>query len=99
MKTLSIIFTLLICSTLADAQSKTYYVDSAATNDSATCVQAQSTSTPKKTLQSALTCATAQNADIIQLRAGTHVVGQIDPPSGTSYANALTITNYPGETV
>src|SRR5690242_8190134 len=100
MRYLLYLFAVIILCGVASAQN-TYYVDTAGSNSN-TCTQAKNTATPKATLggaSGAISCATAGNGDIIQMRAGTHVVGQIDPPSGTSYANALTITNYPGETV
>jgi hypothetical protein len=81
------------------ASATTYYVAASGGSDSNNCTQAQSTSTPKLTLASAFGCVTASNGDTIQMRGGTYAVGLIDPPSGTSYANALTITNFSGETV
>lgn len=97
MKLILVVLTILLSAVSVSAQT-TFYVSTTG-NNANDCTQAQSTSTPKLTLASALGCVTPGAGDIIKMRGGTYAVGVIDPPSGTSYANALTITNYPGETV
>ena len=80
---------------------KIYYV---ATNgsDSNSCSAAQSTSTPKRNItgtNGGLSCLTAGNADILDIRSGTYNDRILSVVSGTSYANAATIRAYSGETV
>lgn len=84
------------------AAAATYYV---ATNgsDSYSCSQAQSTSTPKRTIGSGVRCLVGGNGDKLYIRGGTYAesIGQsgVYPPSGSSWTNAATIAGYPGETV
>lgn len=66
-------------------------------NDSNTCMQATSTSTPKLTLASGMACLSA--GDTLYVRAGTYAEAIQNPTlaSGTSWDNKVRITNYPGE--
>lgn len=77
---------------------KTYYV---ATNgsDSNSCSAAQSTSTPKRSINAGLSCLTAGSADILDIRSGTYSDRITSVVSGTSFANAATIRAHSGETV
>lgn len=90
---------------VAQAEATTFYVslttNSPPGNDANTCTQAQSTSTPKATFASAVTCLTP--GDTLQIRAGTYteklVSGSGGIPGGTSWAVPVTLSAYPGETV
>ncbi|MEO8256964.1 MAG: right-handed parallel beta-helix repeat-containing protein [Acidobacteriota bacterium] len=83
------------------AQAATYYV---ATNgsDGRSCGQAQSVSTPKLTLNSAVACLAA--GDTLYVRNGTYNESLIASiyggglPSGTSWSNKVRIAAYPGDT-
>lgn len=81
----------------------TFYV---ATNgsDSNTCTQAQSTSTPKRSISGSsggISCLSAGST--LYIRAGNYaeLIASYNTsiPSGTSWTNAVTIAGYPGETV
>ena len=89
----------------AVAHAATYYV---ATNgsDLRSCSQAQSSSTARLTLNSALTCLKA--GDTLYVRGGSYDESLLTNiyynagngfPSGTSWSNKVRIAAYPGETV
>lgn len=84
----------------SSAWGATYYTATTG-NDSNTCEQAQSTSTPKLTIAAGLTCMTA--GDTLYIRAGLYAevirTNTQFVPTGTSWANPVTIAAYPGETV
>jgi parallel beta-helix repeat protein len=79
------------------AQAASYYVATNG-NDTNSCVQAQSQSTPKLTLNNAIGCLRA--GDTLLVRGGTYgeVLNNIIP-SGTSWSNKVRIAAYPNETV
>jgi parallel beta-helix repeat protein len=77
---------------------KTYYVGTNG-SDSNSCTQAQNTSTPKRTILSGLSCLTAGNGDVVDIRSGTYSDVIRFVVSGTSYTNAATIRAHAGETV
>ncbi len=78
----------------------TYYVATNG-NDSVPCVTATNTTTPKRTINNALSCLVP--GDTVYIRAGTYPEsissnrGTI--PVGTSWNAPVTIAGYPGETV
>lgn len=87
----------------APAAAAMYYVSTAG-NDTNSCAAAQAAATPKLTIAAGLTCLAA--GDTLFLRGGTYTGSSnlIDSerssvPSGTSWAAAITIAGYPGETV
>src|SRR5438093_817612 len=79
------------------ATAATYYVATTG-NDSRSCVTSQTITTPKQTIQSGIACLTA--GDTLYLRQGTYqesiLSGSPSFPSGTSWANPVTIASYPG---
>ena len=79
---------------------KTYYVAKNG-NDSNSCAQAQSTSTPMRSIKRGITCLAA--GDTLLVRSGSYderiVNWQMTIASGTSFANPVTIAAYPGEAV
>ncbi len=67
-------------------------------NDANSCAQAQSISTPKRTVTAGASC--LQPGDTLYVRAGTYVESLIDNvPSGTSWSAPVRIAAYTGETV
>lgn len=76
-------------------------------DDSRSCVTASNILTPKLTVMAGVGCATAANGDTVYIRGGSYASipgNNIDAQrfpvaSGTSWANAVTISGYPGETV
>ena len=79
------------------AYAATYYVSTSG-NNSYSCAQAQSTSTPKRTLNNAVAC--LSGGDTLLVRAGTYPEALLNNvPSGTSWTNKVRIAAYPGETV
>lgn len=84
------------------AAAATYYVATSG-SDSYSCSQAQSSTTPKRTIGSGIGCLAAGAGDRLLIRGGTYAenIGQsgVYPPSGTSWTNAATIAGYAGETV
>jgi hypothetical protein len=75
----------------------TYYVAKTG-NNSYSCMQAQSASTPKLTINSGISCLAA--GDTLIIKAGTYVEGINDTiPSGTSTAARTTIRANAGDTV
>ena len=79
------------------AHAATYHVAKNG-NDGNTCVQAQSTSTPKVTIAGGLKCLVA--GDTLLIRAGTYDEGiNNNVPSGTSWSSKVRIAAYSGETV
>jgi hypothetical protein len=75
----------------------TYYTATSG-NDSRTCVQARTSTTPKQTINSALPCLAA--GDTLLVRVGTYNEALVNPAlAGTSWANKIRIAAYPGETV
>lgn len=84
----------------SEANAATYYVAKTG-SDSNSCTSVQSTSNPKLTIKSGLSCLKA--GDILSIRAGTYNE-RIDTqsqtvPTGTSWSTPVTIAAYPGETV
>jgi hypothetical protein len=75
---------------------KIYYV---ATNgdDAYSCTQAQSQSTPKRTLNAAFSC--MASGDTLQVKGGTYSAPTRMPPSGTSWSNATRIRRYGSDIV
>src|SRR5262245_6056800 len=91
-----------VCSAV-NADAATYYV-SLSGSDSRSCGQAQSLSTPKRTLNNAVSCMGA--GDTLYVRGGVYdeslMVNQYSSggiPSGTSWDNPVRIAAYPGEAV
>ncbi len=93
----------LACPALVAAN--TYYVATTG-SDSNSCTTAQSSTAinAKLTVRAAIGCATAQHGDAVRIHAGTYTSSDdwIDTqtytiPSGTSFANALTISGVTGE--
>src|SRR5262249_55927069 len=76
------------------AQAATYYA-SPSGNDGNSCVQAQNTATPKRTIQNATNCLSP--GDTLRLRSGTFSERfDWSTPSGTA-GNPIIIENFPGE--
>jgi hypothetical protein len=82
----------------AVAQSgATYYVATNG-NDNYSCSQAQSTFTPKLSLNNALRC--LQAGSTLLMRGGTYSEGLVNPPiAGTSWNSKVRIAAYQGEAV
>lgn len=78
------------------AWAATYYVATTG-SDAVSCATAQTITTPKLTLVSAIACLTA--GDELQVRAGTYTQQIATVPSGTSWAAKVRIVAYTGETV
>ena len=81
------------------ASAATYYVATTGTN--ATCVAAQTITTPAQTIAFGVGCLSA--GDTLYIRTGTYAE-RIDPndytiPSGASWVAPITIAGYPNETV
>ena len=89
---------LLFCFVLsADvARAATYYVAKNGSNVNS-CAQAQSSSTPKSTVNGALGCLIA--GDTLLVRGGVYDESISSMPSGTSWTNKIRVAAYPGETV
>jgi hypothetical protein len=80
------------------AHAATYYTAKTGVDRGRTCAQAQSSSTPKQTVASGLTCLSA--GDTLYVRAGSYDEGTLSSiPSGTSWSSKVRIAAYPGETV
>jgi parallel beta-helix repeat protein len=82
------------------AVSATYYVATSG-NDGASCAQAQTLTTPKRTIAAGMSCARA--GDRVSIRGGSYPEN-IDSnrqiiPTGSSWADAPVIAAYAGETV
>lgn len=80
--------------------AQTYYVATTGSNSN-NCTAAQTITTPKQTLASALACLTAAGSTLM-IRGGSfteNISSTQITVSGTSYANAVTIQAYPGEAV
>lgn len=87
----------IICLLGATGEAATYYVKKTG-SDGNSCATAQSASTPKLTINSALACLTAAG-DVLRIGQGTYVESIIYtalPVSGTA-ANPITITQIVGE--
>ena len=86
--------------TPAVATAATYYVAKTG-SDSKSCTSAQSTSSPKRTIRSGISCLKA--GDTLYVRAGTYAEpissSAITLPTGTSWSNAPRIAAYSGEKV
>src|SRR5215204_1460060 len=84
----------------AAANATTYYVAKTG-SDSKSCTSAQSTSSPKLTIKSGLSCLKA--GDKLSIREGTYsevINSQAQTvPAGTSWSSPVTIAAYSGETV
>jgi parallel beta-helix repeat protein len=83
------------------AYASTFYVARNG-SDSYSCAQAQNTSTPKLTLNNAVSCLSA--GDTLLVRGGTYPEALVyfsgtTAPSGTSWTNKVRIAAYPGEVV
>jgi len=100
MKKLGLLFLIGYSVSAGVAHAATYYVSKTG-NNSTSCAQAQSTSTPKGTIGAGLGCLVA--GDTLLVRAGTYdeVIKDnvVSVPSGTSWTNKVRIAAYPGETV
>ena len=88
---------LLLCVvTEGAAEAATYYVSSSG-NDGNSCGQAQASSTPKQTINSAIGCLVA--GDTLLVRAGNYPewlsIGVV--PSGSSWTSRVRIAAYPGD--
>jgi len=84
-------------------EGATYYVAKTGT-DSNSCTQAQSTATPKLTINAGLAC--LSSGDTLQIRVGTYNqaidnlnAGSNIPSGNGSFTSATRIMAYPGETV
>ena len=78
------------------AAAATYYVAKNGSNNHS-CSSAQSTSAPKLTIKSGLSCLKA--GDTLFIRAGTYGEAIYNPPSGSSWSSPVTISAYSGESV
>lgn len=92
----------LVLASTVPVSAATYYVSpttgSPIGSDARSCGTAQTISTPKATLGSAVACLTP--GDTLLVRAGTYVEALIGTiPSGTSWSNKVRIAAYPSETV
>jgi parallel beta-helix repeat protein len=103
MKRLGLLFVIGYTVSAGVAQAATYYVSKTG-NNSNSCAQAQSISTPKQTLSGtsgALQCLSA--GDTLFVRAGTYdeSIDLRSTPmrSGTSWSSIIRVANYNGETV
>src|SRR5262245_61638725 len=81
----------------ASAQAATYYV-SLSGSDGRSCSQAQSASTPMRTISSGANCLGA--GDTLYVRSGTYNESLVNiPVAGSSWGSPVRIASYPGETV
>jgi len=83
------------------ASAATFYVGTNG-DDSNSCIQAQEPSTPKRNIvgeSGGVSCLTAANGDILDIRVGTYADNITVVPSGTDWSNAVTIRAHSGETV
>jgi hypothetical protein len=78
------------------ANAATYYASKSGSN-SYSCAQAQSTSTPRQSVNAGIGCLAA--GDTLLVRGGSYDEGISSVPSGTSWSNKVRIANYPGEVV
>ena len=87
----------LMCSatllSLSTAQAADYYVAKKKSQDKYSCAQAQSISTPKKTINSALAC--LGPGDTLYVQPGTYQEWILNPPGGTN-GNLTRIVAYDG---
>jgi len=90
-KSASIVFVVVSCVSPAAADAATYYVAKTG-NDSYSCSQAQSQSTPKLTIQAGISCMVS--GDALQIKAGTYARPMTNPPGGASFSKPTTITHY-----
>ena len=87
----------LLCFGATVTEAATFYT-ALAGNDANSCAQAQSISTPKRTVTAGASC--LQPGDTLYVRAGTYVESLMDNvPSGTSWSAPVRIAAYAGETV
>jgi parallel beta-helix repeat protein len=85
-------------SVTAPPPSGTAYYVATTGNDAVTCTQATNIGTPKRTLNNAVTCLTPGSTLLI--RGGTYLEAlYVNIPSGSSWANPVTLKSYPGEVV
>jgi parallel beta-helix repeat protein len=93
-------FTISAATAGSSMTGKTYYVAKNG-NDSNSCAQAQSSSTPMRSIKRGITC--LATGDTLLIRSGNYderiVNYQTTIASGTSFANPVTIAAYPGEAV
>ena len=88
-----LIVLLMLLATYAEATTR--YVAKTG-SDANSCAASTSTSTPKLTIASGITCMAA--GDVLQVRTGTYAEGfTFTSLKGTSFANAITIQRYPAE--
>lgn len=78
------------------ASATTRYISTTG-NDSNTCAQSVSISTPRRTVVAGVACLNA--GDELLIRGGTYDSGLINLPSGTSWSNFVRIAAYTGEVV
>jgi hypothetical protein len=81
----------------AEVAAATYYVSKNG-NDGYTCSQAQSESTPRRTVNAGVSCLSA--GDQLLVKAGTYAEGLINNiPPGTSWTNKVRVANYASDVV
>lgn len=96
------LFLLMFFLLATQAQATTWYASTSG-NNSNNCTQAQSTSTPKLTINAAIACVTATGSGVghrVEIRGGTYNETIANPTgiNGSSWANAFVIASYAGET-
>lgn len=98
MKKLALLLSLLLPATL---HATTFYVAKSGSggNDSNSCTQAQTHTTGKLTINGVIPCLTAANGDVVEIKTGTYTAPSTTIPSGSSFANAVTFTNYQSDVV
>src|SRR5262252_5990285 len=96
MKRLALLFFMGSLAFEGAAQGATYYT-SRSGSDGNSCATAQSTSSPKATVNGGISCLSA--GDTLLVRGGTYDEQIASVPSGTSWNSVVRIAAYPGETV
>jgi hypothetical protein len=96
MKRVGLLFSMGYFAFAGVAQAATYYVSKTG-SDNNSCAAAQSTSTPRLTINAGIRCLTA--GDTLFVRSGTYAESIRSVPSGTSWSSKVRIANYNGETV
>jgi len=91
-----IVLSLMVCLPPVSSFAATYYVAKTG-NNAYSCTQAQSQSTPKRTIQAGVNCAKAAG-DTVIIKAGTYTESVIVGASGAR-GNPITLKANPGDTV
>ena len=93
-----VLFSLVFLGALAPvaADAATYYVAKTG-NDSYSCTQAQSQSTPRLTIQGGINC--MASGDTLQIKAGTYARPSTNPPAGSSFSSPSTVQRYGSDVV